>query len=253
MLKIYGVYPVKRVIEGITCLMLVMLPLGNSSAEGVREARPLIQGEEWLHNQTLSHFTLQLLATRDSAGLIRFAQQQKFAGPLVHFVVEHQGKEMHLLAQGSYATRAEAVRAAKKLPQGIRPWIRTLASIQRVAMTKEKPVEKPLPVVPIDEGGVKGLAWLWSQDPQAYTIQLAGAKSRDAIDVIMRQLDLPGEKMVVRTQDSSGPRYSLIYGSFAEEASARATIARLPESLQQAKPWPRRFANLHDEISRATP
>ncbi len=96
------------------------------------------------------------------------------------------------------------------------------------------------------------MPWLWSQDPQAYTIQLAGGESRQAVEAMMQHLALPGERMVLRTRVNDRTWYSLIYGRFVDEGSARATIRRLPETLQQAKPWPRRFAGLHDEVSRVT-
>ncbi len=249
-------YPAKWFPQGVIGLILIVLLFNTHVMAADRQvtANPsVLPGNEWLKNQPLKHFTLQLLATRNSTGLKTFAEKQGFAGPLVHFVVDHQGKEMHLLAQGSYATRAEAQRAAKALPAGVRPWIRTLASIQPLLMSKAAPIVQHTRIPAIDEGGVKAMPWLWSQDPQAFTIQLASAESREAIENAMQQLALPGERMVVRTQDEKGVWYALIYGRFDDEASARDTIERLPEQLRQAGPWPRRFASLHDEVSRAGP
>lgn len=245
---------VKRVMQGTVCLMLMLPVMNNALAESVRQGEniALLQGSEWLQHQPKNHFTLQLLATRNSAGLREFAKKQGFPAPLAHLVVELKGKEMHLLVQGSYATQAEAERAAKHLPGGIRPWIRSLGSIQQVAMSEAPPVAKAA-AVSVEEGGIKEMPWLWSQDPQAYTIQLAAAENREAVENVMRQLVLPGERMVVRTQRNNGPWYLLIYGSFTDEASASATIGRLPKAQQKAKPWPRRFASLHDEISQAMP
>lgn len=261
--------------------LLLMVPtvdnLANAGDEqlvAVATNRP-VDGNSWLQGQPGNHFTLQLLATRSSRGVDEFAEQEGFSGPLFHFVVEVDGQEMHLLSQGSFATHAEAEQATKALPPKISPWIRSLASIRKVminkvvaeekappvAMEKAPPAveeravvkKKAPPLAAIQDGGVKDMPWLWSQDPQAYTIQLAGSESLEAVEAVMRQLALPGERMVVRTLVDDKPWYTLIYGLFADEAAARATIGRLAAPLQQAKPWARRYASLHDELSRATP
>lgn len=237
----------------LIALQLMGQPVSASEARISATTNGSVHGSAWLEQQPTHHFTLQLLATRNPAGVARFARQQGLAGPLVHVVVEHGGREMHLLTQGSYATRAAAQQAANALPSGIQPWIRSLASIRQVMIRQANPVKKAAAAFDTSEGGIKDMPWLWSQDPQAYTIQLAGAESRQAAEAVLQQLALPGERMVVRTWAKNRPWYTLIYGRFGDEAAARATIGRLPEALQQAGPWPRRFAALHDEIRRTTP
>ncbi len=237
----------------LIALQLMGQPVNASEARMSGTTSGPVQGRAWLQQQPMHHFTLQLLATRNPAGVARFARRQGLAGPLVHVVVEYNGKEMHLLTLGSYATRAAAQQAASSLPSGIQPWIRSLASIRQVMIRQANPVKKAAAAFEAPEGGIKDMPWLWSQDPQAYTIQLAGAESRRAVEAVLQQAALPGERMVVRTWAKNRPWYALIYGRFVDEAAARATIGRLPEPLQQAGPWPRRFAALHDEIRRTTP
>ncbi len=223
--------------------LLLMLNAAALTAEAAIQS-----GGDWMEKHSPQSFTLQLLATRNSEGIARFVRQKGLVGPLVHFVVELKGREMHLLTRGSYTTHAEAERAAKTLPAGIRPWIRRLAGIQKVMIGKSTQSSQIGSVASLQEGGVKDMPWLWSQDPQTYTIQLAAARSREAAEEMINGLVLPGERMVLRTVVNDSPWYTLIYGRFADEASARATIGRLPKKLQQAEPWPRRFASLHDEI-----
>ncbi len=247
----------KRVRKFSVGVFVVLTILGSVSHAGnkklgITEAPSLLQGENWLKKQPPRYFTIQLLATRNSGGVMRFAKSEGLAGPLVHFVVLHSGREMHLLTQGSFPTRAAAEQWAKNLPLEIRPWIRRLDGIRPKVLSTAKPVEKMVSPGLGQDGGVKDMPWLWSQDPQAYTIQLAGGESRQAVEAMMQHLALPGERMVLRTRVNDRPWYSLIYGRFIDQGSARATIRRLPEILQQTKPWPRRFAGLHDEVSRST-
>jgi septal ring-binding cell division protein DamX len=210
-----------------------------------------ILGSEWLARQPGQNFTLQLLASHSRYTLLRFARQEGLAAPLAQFALDRDGKELHVLTQGSYASRAEAEQAAHSLPAGIHPWIRTVASVQQVMKREAEPAAGVRS--PPSGGGIKDIAWVWSQDPGRYTVQLATAKSEETIEAVIRQSALPGELAVVQVMHKEQPRYALIYGSFADSDAARGVIARLPESLRQADPWPRSFATLHDEISRSTP
>lgn len=207
-----------------------------------------LQGSEWLAKQPKQNFTLQLLASASKEAIGRFARKKGLGGPLAHFVMNKGGKPLHVLTQGSYASRAEAEQAAKSLPQGISPWIRTLGSVQQVMQHEAKAAAEVS--LPPTGAGIKDTAWLWSQDPGRYTIQLAAAESEQAIEAVMRRITLPGELVVVRTLRDGKPWYALIYGSFATREAARGTIARLPAPLKQAGPWPRSFASLQGELSR---
>jgi septal ring-binding cell division protein DamX len=216
-------------------------PSGGTGAE--------ILGSEWLANQPAQNFTLQLLASHSRYTARRFAGQAGLAGPLALVAMESDGMPLQLLLQGSYPTRAEAEQAAKGLPAGIRPWIRSISGVRQVM----KPEAKEVAGENFSGTERKDLAWVWSQNPQRYTVQLAAAGSEEAIETAMRHITLAGELAVVQTRREGKPWYALIYGSFAGPDTARGVIERLPESLRQAGPWARRFATLHEEISRATP
>ena len=212
-------------------------------------------GVNWLAGQPKGNFTLQLVASSNRDAVERYAKEKGLSGDLAHFVMDKGGKELHVLTLGSYPSRAAAEQAAKTLPRGVQPWIRTIESVQQV-MKREAPVaggQSADVVFPPTGAGIKDTAWVWSQDPGRYTIQLAAAESEQAIDAAMRRITLPGELVVVQTLREGKPWYALIYGSFASSEAARGTIDRLPGSLKNAGPWPRSFASLHDEISRSTP
>jgi DamX protein len=100
---------------------------------------------------------------------------------------------------------------------------------------------------------IKDTAWIWSRNPANYAVQLAAARNEQLLETRMREMSLPGDMAVVQTLSRGQRWYVLIFGDFSNRESARRAIDDLPESLQRAKPWPRSFASLQEELSRSTP
>ncbi|MEN8170473.1 MAG: SPOR domain-containing protein [Pseudomonadota bacterium] len=119
------------------------------------------------------------------------------------------------------------------------------SSQSSVAMEAER---QELPV----GSNIKDTAWVWSQNPNHYAIQLAGGGDEMAIEAMMRGISLSDELAVVQSQRNGQPWYTLVYGSFASKAAAKGVVTRLPASLKKTKPWIRRFSALQDEIAQAT-
>ncbi|MGM0594949.1 MAG: SPOR domain-containing protein [Pseudomonadota bacterium] len=211
-----------------------------------------LKGHEWYARQEDGAFTLQLLASESREKVRAFARQQQLEAPLASFTMKRNDQRLHALTQGLYPDRAAAERAATELPDGLNPWVRSLQSVKQV-MLAEAEAAAPSTLSGTAEGGVKDTAWVWSQAPERFTIQLAAGSDAQALESAMRQVNLPGELAVVRSQRDGGPWFALVYGSFASKEAARGTIARLPDTLKQSGPWPRSFAELQDEISRSTP
>jgi len=211
-------------------------------------------GSDWLAAQPKQHYALQLLASRSRVNVTAFIRQHpQLPAPLLSFTTEKEGVRLHVLAQGSYPSREAAMAAAKALPQGLTPWPRSMASMQQVVVNEPTPPAREVSAGGQSRGVIKDIAWVWSQDPNHFTVQLAAAESERAIEAVMRRMNLPGELVVVQSERHGKQWYALIYGSFASMDAARAIIERLPVPLKQAGPWPRRFASLQSELSRSTP
>lgn len=208
-------------------------------------------GTDWLQAQPADNYTVQLLVSGQQENLQRLVAKHRPPEPLAAFAMQRDDQRLYVLTQGSYPNRQAAEQAATRLPSGLQTWIRSVGSVQAVMLPiRETPA--PTRQASRDElAGVKDDAWVWSQDPAHYSIQLAAASSEENILEAMRGLSLPGERVVVQTRRDGRPWYALIYGSFASVESARGTIARLPPALQQTGPWPRSFASLQDEMGRA--
>lgn len=212
---------------------------------------PTLLGSEWLNVQPLQNYTLQLLASTSKFNVTAFVREHSLSGTLASIATEKDGSRYYLLVQGSYATREAADQAARQLPDGLDSWPRTIESVRQemVAVTQTETAN----TAPASQAGIKDTAWVWSQDPNRYTVQLAAAESEASIQSVSGQLGLPGELVVVQTLHEGRHWYVLIYGSYASKEAAHKAIDRLPLSLQKTGPWPRSFASLQSELSKATP
>jgi len=237
--------------EGMPQASTNVLEKVPSGADNVNLTNTLL-GSEWLARQPLQNYTLQLLASNSKFNVTAFVREHsRLMSPLASIATEKEGSRYYLLVQGSYATREAADQAAKQLPDGLDSWPRTIESV-RQGMVAEGPGVAG-DSASTNHTGVKDIAWVWSQDPNRFTVQLAAAESEASIESVTGHLDLPGELVVVQTMHEGRHWYVLIYGSFASKEAAHTAISHLPASLQKTGPWPRSFASLQSELSKATP
>ena len=212
-----------------------------------------LRDTQWLAEQPPGNFTVQLLASGQQENIQRLARDPALQAPLAAYMAMRDGQSLYVLTQGSYANRAEAERAAARVPAGLQPWVRSIASVQEVM--RELPAAATAASRSAAASGgdipVANDAWVWSQNPANYTIQLSGASTDQAIMDAMHGMDLPNGRVVVRTMRDGRPWYVLILGSFTSSEAARAQINQLPAAIRRLNPWPRSFASLHDDMSRA--
>jgi len=86
----------------------------------------------WLWNRDPSHYTLQLIASRNETGIRRFLREQRLLGKAVYYHTRRNGQTVSVVVFGDYADRQSARNAAKHLPaplQKLRPWLRRFADI----------------------------------------------------------------------------------------------------------------------------
>lgn len=218
---------------------------GVGVAPGQQPARQEVQGIAWLKQQPSDHYTLQLMAAVSPAPLYTLAGRVAQTEPVAVVASRRNGKQLHLLLQGSYATRHDAEHAAQQIGQqyGERPWIRRFSSLPELFESglPSKPEKRPLPAV-------QGAAWLWSRNPSHYTIQLMGDRRADRLRTFVAE-QLPAEPLaIVRVVRKGEPWYLLLAGDYGSQQEALAAIAGLPERMSGRGPWPRRFAALQDQL-----
>lgn len=94
---------------------------------------PGIHRETWLLQQDPQSFTLQLMAIREEATIIKFINDHNLQDQAAYFNTYNNNIEWLAVVYGIYPTREEAERASKQLQERIarlRPWIRSLKSVQ---------------------------------------------------------------------------------------------------------------------------
>jgi len=212
-----------------------------------------IKDSAWLAEQPKSNYTLQLLASRSRINVEGFIRRYRLPSPLARFAMEKDGQTLHVLAYGSFTSRAAAQQAMQDLPAGVSAWPRSLGDVQGVMRPAEvSGVSISAPAVSSSDD--KGTAWIWSQDPTRFTIQLAASSNEEAVLGVKQGLNLPEAELGVAQGRRNGKSwYVLVYGSFPDKESAVGTIERLPPTLKRSGPWPRSFSSLQDELSRSTP
>lgn len=203
-------------------------------------------GSDWLADQPDDHYTLQLVSTPLVDRLDDFVRRYKLQGELVHLVVVRDHGDEHVLILGSYPDRAAADDAAATL--SVKPWVRTIGSLRSIL----KPMSAAEPMLPagsLEPAGLRDAAWLWSQDPSHFTIQVASGLDRGALEGLAKQLP-PNLAAALYSETRDGaPWYSLVCGDFADKTSASAGLDSLSEAIRARSPWLKTFAHIHDEMS----
>ncbi|MCW8840180.1 MAG: SPOR domain-containing protein, partial [Gammaproteobacteria bacterium] len=136
-----------------------------------------LHGYEWLADQPKTNLTLQLVASNSRESLEWMASRYELTPPLARFAMERGGERLYALTLGSFTDRAAAEDAAQALPEDIEPWIRSMGSIQQVMLREAPTGTQPVGAgeAPLSAPRIRDTAWLWSQDPTHYTLQLAAS------------------------------------------------------------------------------
>ncbi len=230
----------------------------------------------WIKQQAAQNFTLQLFSTRTQHAAVAFIQQNKLHGDLAIFHSSKQGGDWYSVVMGSYATQQAAQQASKQLPTAIqkaKPWVRRFDAIsveikpEKLTMTKPvttatgpapkqtgKPAQTPagLPGTAANPALTQHEAWLWSQDPRHYTLQLLVSQHSDSVERFINQHDLLRAKAVYfRTHKNSRELYTVVYGVYATQQQAEDASAHLPAELKAVKPHVRTLGSIHAELDRA--
>ncbi len=226
--------------------------------------------DKWLLAQNPTGFTLQLFGTNKKENADEFINEHKISDKAGYFYTKNKGQDWYSVVYGQYSDQTQATSAAKALPKSlkkIKPWVRRLDDIQaninanrklKVA-SKPKPKVKPKPTTTAKSSTLASTAksptdqaWLWSQDPSKFTLQLLGARQSNSIKKFLRKYtDLNGKAVYFHTRHDTRDWYTVVYGVYPDRSQAAKAIKRLPKELQKASPWIRSFGSIHAELDRA--
>lgn len=233
-----------------------------------RNTHSVTDGIKWIKRHASNDFTLQLLSVYQLDAIEKYIKKYNLDGDdiaIIKTVVK--GQRRYVLTKGEYKSRQAAQLGVKTLPievQKAKPWVRAFNDLQsQIKSTSAGAVKaealKAAPrsairqiqtsKIPTDLGDQT--AWLWSQDPRHFTLQLFGTHQHEGVESFIRQHRLKGKAVMFKTQRSGRDWYVLIYGSYPDRSKAKQAISKLPGSLARSNPWVRSFASIHEVLHSA--
>ncbi|MBY6018832.1 SPOR domain-containing protein [Halomonas denitrificans] len=181
-------------------------------------------------------YTLQLAASREAFNLARLKAQFP-ALSLEQITVMRAGKPMHLLLSGQYPSERSARFGLRDLPK---EFANDLPLVRRVGDLKREAIDAPAPSAPPTRAAATAAAatdtgnadaWLAAQPAGNLTWQMAATKGLASAEAFIRQHQLP---QPVAIHQHNG-WYQILWGSFADKASAQQALEALPKAPQN--PW----------------
>ncbi len=227
-----------------------------------------IKQESWISQQPDSAYTVQLFSSYEQQAIERFVQKYALQGNIARFVSQRDGKTWFSLIYGSFATKPAAEKAVSGLNPQLRktkPWIRTFASIKlqlaenkKTAATVNSKITKARPdSVPVNSSGsvskavskTKDEAWIWTQSPDDYTLQLVALSNESSIKAYISRYHRADQAVYFKYIKNGKPLYILIYGSYVKKSSAEQAAQQLKGKISGSKPWIRRFSDIHNMMT----
>ena len=96
--------------------------------------------------------------------------------------------------------------------------------------------------------GVHDQQWLLKQKASHWTLQILGARDPQTLLKFAQQHKLGDDSAWYETRLGDKPWYIIVHRFYTDKDIARASIARLPTSLQKSKPWVKSLQSIHNSI-----
>jgi len=210
----------------------------------------------WIMSRDPNHFTLQLLGTQSRKSLESFMRKHRLTGDVSIYKTLRDGKDWYALVYGAYNNKQAARQAVQQLPKSlgkVKPWIRRFDSVQAQIVTETKTIKvtRP-PLAKTTSSKQNHVAWLWSQSPSSFTLQLLGSRNESAIKQFIKKHKLIGQAKYFYTRYDTRNWYTLVYGVYPNRAAATQAIKDLPPALQKVSPWARSFASIHKDLHQSS-
>lgn len=221
-------------------------------------------GKKWILSRSPSAFTLQLFGSNHKTNVESFIAQHAIQEQATYFHSLREGQDWYSVIYGEYADQQAASTAIKSLPaslKDLKPWVRRFDDIHASINSSSK-LTKPAPkkLLPLAQSTALSAnapakeyaAWLWSQNPSNYTLQLLGARQLESVRQFLgRYTQLGGKAVYFHTRHDGQDWYTVVYGVYPDREAAKRAIERLPAELKSSSPWVRSFGSIHAELDRA--
>ncbi len=124
-----------------------------------------------------------------------------------------------------------------------------VAAVERVELASLSTLP-PTRTVATDKRPTSGgdEAFLMALPPGNYSIQVLGAGSKKTIENFIAGYSGTGDLYYFRTRRNGKDWYSVLYGVYADRASAIEATGQLPDEIKKHSPWARKMADIHGLI-----
>lgn len=109
--------------------------------------------------------------------------------------------------------------------------------------------EVDTPAMPVVATAPRRDNWLLTQDPDAYTLQIAGSSQEGDIRRALKKFKPAAPSAIFSASRKGKPWYGLVTGVYSDFASAKQARAALPEELMRGA-WVRRLRAVQGEINK---
>ncbi|MDH5408461.1 MAG: SPOR domain-containing protein [Gammaproteobacteria bacterium] len=223
----------------------------------IAENKPAKSGDNadphaWVMAQNKDHFSLQLLGSHSLQAIHTFINQHELKDKTRIIKTKHKGKDWFILLSGSYPSQAKANSAMKELAQTgnkNKPWVRRFAVLQK-QLQQQAPANIVAKTRPKLDNLQAHEAWIWSQNPGHYTLQLLGTHNISSLKSFISQHKLRGKVVYYHTQRDGKDWFALVYGNYTDNSKAKTAADQLPSDLKKRKPWIRNFSAIHAEMDK---
>ncbi len=248
----------------------------NSNKVNSNEA---IKDENWLRQQVDTNYTIQLFGSHNKSAIGELVKKYALTGDVLRYKTQRNGQNWYTMTYGSYLSKNLAEAAIMTLNPALTktPWVRNFASIKdqlseplvqtsvTAAGQKEKQGITPAPETAKPDkpepgsaqkatsgnaaAKTKGEAWIWTQNPADYTIQLIALSTEAGIKDYLKKNVIESKSAYFKRVRDGKTLYVLIYGSYADKSSAQQAAKQLSIKINNSQPWIRNFSAVHGMMS----
>lgn len=248
----------------------------NSNKVNSNEA---IKDENWLRQQVDTNYTIQLFGSHNKSAIGELVKKYALTGDVLRYKTQRNGQNWYTMTYGSYLSKNLAEAAIMTLNPALTktPWVRNFASIKdqlseplvqtsvTAAGQKEKQGITPAPETAKPDkpepgsaqkatsgnaaAKTKGEAWIWTQNPADYTIQLIALSTEAGIKDYMKKNVIESKSAYFKRVRDGKTLYVLIYGSYEDKSSAQQAAKQLSIKINNSQPWIRNFSAVHGMMS----
>ncbi len=262
--------------------MGTIAPLGPASADFGDDKE--IKKESWILNQLPNRYTLQLLTSPNLIEMLRMVDEHGLTRQAMIYEIQRHNGIIYTLLYGLFDSEKTAMDVGSRLPReilNIQPSIKQLAEVQRqikesrvptarLATAEETKKKTPPPPAatqteteeasmathrqkrpspqPKPQRGKLINEWVVTQNPLAYTIQLAGMARERSVQRFIREH--PSQKTIGYYHGLRKGRewFGVIEGAYPTLKQAKQAAAELQKELGIDPPWIRRMRAIQKSI-----